>query len=511
MIPQSIRARFILLFIAIVSIVLFAFGYYNYSITKSGLEEELTTQAANATKRLSVSLPGPIWNYEPEFINSNVISEMQAAKFIAGIQVKSKSDVLALYGRDEADHKKIIKAKAPPAKVSSTIEKELIFDDDGDQQNVGTVVMYIDDSFVKAKLRENLIIQVVQGVVLDILIAGLIMIIVSRIVVTPLRNVTDAINDIAGGGGDLTQRLETRSATEVSELAQGFNAFVAKLQEIIRELSHVSVQLLSSSQDSGNIINEQTEGILSQQTKIDMVATATSEMSQSISSVADNANSASESAQDANNKASEGTHVVSQAVNAIQSLADEITAVTHATQQLITEGENIGTVLDVIKSISEQTNLLALNAAIEAARAGEAGRGFAVVADEVRTLAQKTNESTDEIHQSILNLRSCSETVEKGIVNLEHHANSGVEKVTEAGSAIAKILDAVNTITEMNSHIAEASQEQSQVISEINENIVNISVVAEETVERSKETLSKSNEVEGLANQLQAVVGRFKI
>ncbi|WP_163833515.1 methyl-accepting chemotaxis protein [Spartinivicinus ruber] len=509
MIPKSIRARFILLFVAVVSVVLFVFGYYNYSSAKASLEEELNTQAENATKRLSVSLPGPIWNYEPEFINSNVTSEMQAAKFIAGIQVKSKSDVLALFGRDE--ERKVVKAKAAPDNYSSTIEKELIFDDDGDQQNVGTVVMYIDDSFVKAKLKENLIIQIVQGLVLDTLIACLIMVIVSRIVITPLRNVTDAINDIAGGGGDLTQRLETKSATEVSELATGFNAFVAKLQAIIRELSHVSVQLLSSSQDSGNIINEQTEGILSQQTKIDMVATATSEMSQSISSVADNANSASESAQDANNKASEGTHVVNQAVNAIQSLADEITAVTHATQQLITEGENIGTVLDVIKSISEQTNLLALNAAIEAARAGEAGRGFAVVADEVRTLAQKTNESTDEIHQSILNLRSCSETVEKGIVNLEHHANSGVEKVTEAGSAIAKILDAVNTITEMNSHIAEASQEQSQVISEINENIVNIAVVAEETVERSKETLSKSNEVEGLANQVQAVVGRFKI
>lgn len=510
MIPKSIRARFIILFVAIVSIVLFGFGFFNYTTTKSSMETELDTQAKNTMQRLSVSLPGPIWNYEPEFINSNVISEMRAGNFIAGIQVKSKSDVLALFGRDKENENKAVKVKTAPD-TNNFMTRDLIFDGDGDQQNVGTVVLYLDYSVINAQLHKILMTQILQGVVLDVLIAVLIMVIVSRIVITPLRNVTHAINDIAGGGGDLTQRLETRSATEVSELAQGFNAFVVKLQDIIRELSHVSIQLLSSSQDSGNIINEQTDGIVSQQTKIDMVATATSEMSQSISSVADNANSASESAQDANHKASEGTHVVNQAVNAIQSLADEITAVTHATQQLITEGENIGTVLDVIKSISEQTNLLALNAAIEAARAGEAGRGFAVVADEVRTLAQKTNESTDEIHQSILNLRACSETVEKGIVNLEHHANSGVEKVTEAGSAIAKILEAVNAISEMNSHIAEASQEQSQVISEINENIVNISVVAEETVERSKNTLSKSNEVEELANQVQSVVGRFKI
>ncbi|MBU2704513.1 HAMP domain-containing protein [Zooshikella marina] len=506
--PKSIRARLILEFTVVVTIVLALFGYYNYSRTASQLEENLTQQAKATIERLSVSLPGPIWNYEPEFIDKNVLSEMQA-DFVSGISVKSKTEVLALFIKDDAGE--IVKSKALPKGFSDKLSETLLFNDDGELQEVGTVEIFIDDSKVQEILQGVLMRQVIQALILDVLIALLIFFIIMRIVLKPLNQIGTAINDIASGEGDLTQRLDTNSATEISSLAQGFNGFVENLQTIVTELFSLSEKLQSTALESRQIIDETSEGVLNQQTKIDMVATATSEMSQSIGNVANNANAASESASDANHKAEEGNHIVNQAVTVIQSLANEITSVTQATQQLITEGENIGTVLDVIKSISEQTNLLALNAAIEAARAGEAGRGFAVVADEVRTLAQKTNESTDEIHQSILNLRSCSETVEKGIVNLEHHASSGVTKVSDAGEAINKILDAVNTIAEMNSHIAEASQEQSSVISEINENIVNISMVAEETAERAKETGEKSGEVETLANNIRDMMSRFKI
>ncbi|WP_159084304.1 methyl-accepting chemotaxis protein [Dongshaea marina] len=233
-------------------------------------------------------------------------------------------------------------------------------------------------------------------------------------------------------------------------------------------------------------------------------------MSQSIASVADNAGLASQAAQDATDKATNGGELVNHSIAAIESLANEIGLVTQATEQLNVESNNIGTVLDVIKNISDQTNLLALNAAIEAARAGEAGRGFAVVAEEVRNLALKTTQSTEEINNSISTLRSATDLVRSGIQKLEDHASQGSQKVGLAGGALEEILAGIDQINQMNAHIAEASGEQSQVIGEINENIVNISTVAEQTVRNAEETLQKSSGVEELSVELQQMMSKFR-
>ena len=349
------------------------------------------------------------------------------------------------------------------------------------------------------------------GTIAAILIGLSVAFFITRGILTPLQATNNILKDIAEGEGDLTIRVPVDTNDEVGELGTSFNAFVEKLQSIIGEISDASSQMASASKEMTEIVEQTSTGIGQQKQETSMVATAITEMTTTVLEVANNAEGASSAAGKANNEAKEGRQIVYSTVEAITDLATNIEHSASVMEELKKNSANIGAVLDVIKSIAEQTNLLALNAAIEAARAGEQGRGFAVVADEVRTLAQRTQQSTTEIESLIDNLQNGAEQAVKVMTKSREQTDLSVEKAQHAGQSLSSITQSVETILQMNTQIATASEEQSAVSEEIQRNVANIQNIAEETSAGAEQTNNASAELARLGGQLSTLVGQFKI
>jgi methyl-accepting chemotaxis protein len=311
--------------------------------------------------------------------------------------------------------------------------------------------------------------------------------------------------------GDLTLRIEHVGQGDFGILAGHLNAMLDDFQAAIGRITGSATSLAGAADQLSTITEHTTEGVRQQQNEIDHVATAMNEMTATVQEVARNAERAAHAAQEADQSAKSGALVATEAMGGIDALVREVEKSASAIHELEAESENIGMVLDVIKGIAEQTNLLALNAAIEAARAGEQGRGFAVVADEVRTLASRTQKSTQEIQVMIERLQTGASNAVKVMEQARSQGKLGVEQVENAAESLAMIAGAVTTINDMNTQIASAAEEQSAVAEEINRNIVNISHVSTQTADGSEQTAQASIELARLALDLQGLVARFKI
>lgn len=352
------------------------------------------------------------------------------------------------------------------------------------------------------------------GLFIAILAIGLgvfISIFVSRIISKPLQQAVDAMVDIAEGDGDLTKRLYESDTNEVGQIGSAFNKFAVKVHSVVGRVNGATQRLASSAEELSAIISESKRSMDIQQNETDQVVTAMNEMTSTVQQVAGHASEAATAANSADSTATDGQNVVNNTISAIENLSREVNESANVISQLETESEQIGSVLDVIRGIAEQTNLLALNAAIEAARAGEQGRGFAVVADEVRNLASKTQQSTAEINNMIERLQSGARNAVLVMNKSREQATDSVDHAGKAGSALTTITAAVTSIRDMNIQIATAAEEQSQVSEEINRNIVNIRDIVASTAEGTNQTSQASEELAQLAGDLQSLVGEFKI
>ncbi|MUK51319.1 methyl-accepting chemotaxis protein [Aliivibrio fischeri] len=330
-------------------------------------------------------------------------------------------------------------------------------------------------------------------------------------IVKPIRSLESAMSDVASGEGDLSKRISIDSTDELGKLAQAFNQFISKIhgtvQEVIASSNAVRAEMESIKAQTQNV----AQFSMNQQQESEVVAAAVHEMQVTSSTVNENANDAAEASQGATAEAEVTDNILQQTVGSIQSLADEINQAGKVIQTLDTDVANIASILDVIKGIAEQTNLLALNAAIEAARAGEQGRGFAVVADEVRALASKTQDSTGEIQKMIERLQLGAKEAVQAINASNQSGVETIELANQASQSLAQITNAIIVMNDMNTHIATAANQQSQVSEDVNNNVQRITDNSGQMVEMVNQSESACALLSEQCERLDQLVLQFRV
>jgi methyl-accepting chemotaxis protein len=342
------------------------------------------------------------------------------------------------------------------------------------------------------------------------LLALVLSFLVIKAITDPLKKLTDIFSNIEQSS-NLTLRTNINSKDELGIVSRSFDSLLDKFHktledviDIVAKLDNSSVNLANSSATTSNHINNQ-------RLETDMVATAMNEMAMTAQEVAKNAANTASGSEDANKQSLQGQVVVASTVDSINKLSEQINNAASSIDKLSNDSQEIGRVLDVIRGIAEQTNLLALNAAIEAARAGEQGRGFAVVADEVRSLASRTESSTQEIQSMIESLQSGTKDAVSVMQQSSVQVESSVEQANQAGQALTQITESVASINDMAAQIATAAEEQTSVNEEINRNVTNISTISDETATEAEKTNNSSQELATLASTLNQLVSQFKV
>ncbi|WP_437270747.1 methyl-accepting chemotaxis protein [Stutzerimonas balearica] len=354
--------------------------------------------------------------------------------------------------------------------------------------------------------------QLLGAVQLVLLLAGVAVMIytVRRVIIsriTDMRHTMEAMTR----DEDLSRSVTVGAHDEIGAMATAFNRMIGKFRGSLEAVAAVTQQLTDVSGRVSNVAEKTLGAVMEQRSETDMVASAMNEMSATVQEVARNASQTATASTGADNESKAGVRVASEALDGIDTLIQDIEKAAEVVRQLEADSASIDTVVGVIKGIAEQTNLLALNAAIEAARAGEQGRGFAVVADEVRTLASRTQKSTEEIQHMIEQLQQGVGNAVQAMVAAQSRARSGSDCVARAAQSLGAIADEVGTINEMNTQIATAAEQQSAVAEEINRNITTISRIADTTSADATQTSQISEELVQLAAELKRLVGQFRL
>ncbi len=364
---------------------------------------------------------------------------------------------------------------------------------------------------IEESLASMLMTQVTATSVIVTIVSVLLLLLLRKIVVMPLKNMIHLARDLAEGECDLRKRLSVTSGDELGELSHCFNTFVGTTQEMVRKVVTTAASLSKSVADSAYTTGDISQALVQQNTNIDQVATAMTEVAAAVSEVAGNASHAAEFAAKAQAEVGSGAAIVERGMGSINQLAAGIDDVTRVIDGVAAKSHDIGSVVEVIRNIAEQTNLLALNAAIEAARAGEQGRGFAVVADEVRALATRTQHSTLEINQIVQALQASAQEAVLVMRNNREHIDSSVALSQDARGSLRAILEAIQRINDMNIQIAAAVEQQNHVNSDINRNIVNIHDEADKIVTTSSRLVTWGEDLSGLSQNLERMVNQFKV
>ncbi|SQH74411.1 Methyl-accepting chemotaxis protein [Shewanella benthica] len=363
---------------------------------------------------------------------------------------------------------------------------------------------------VFAMLEESAYQILIWSLIISIILISLAALVASSIS-QPIAKVASMLQDIGEGEGDLRQRLPVKGNDELAQLAMGFNSFISKIQASIIEVGETSEQLSQSAKDVANQAQQTLTDSQLQKDQTMMVVTAINEMGATVNEIAGNAALAADTARNADAQSNTGQEVVTRARDTINLLSDDVEQVGEVIESLATHTKSIESILDVIRAVSDQTNLLALNAAIEAARAGEAGRGFAVVADEVRNLASRTATSTNEVQIMIDKLQTEATRAVDAMTQSRARSIEGVAAVDEASQSLTGISEQIGHITDMNIQVAAATEEQSTVVEDINRNVTEINEITQRTSDTAHAAAQASQSLNHLASRLDTLVAGFKV
>jgi methyl-accepting chemotaxis protein len=368
--------------------------------------------------------------------------------------------------------------------------------------------VYVDD--VQAEFQAQALKTIAVGLVIALLMAMLVVVVV-RSITGPLRHAVSAMANIASGDGDLTHSLDTHGNDELSALSRHFNAFTDKLRLVIKQSLDSAGQLDAAARNLGQVSGQAQQHSDQQSQQMELVATAINEVTYGVQDVAKNAEHASSEVHAAEEQALQGQKNIEASLRQINELSATIDQAVAVIQALAQESTQIGSVLEVIRSIAEQTNLLALNAAIEAARAGEQGRGFAVVADEVRLLAQRTQKSTAEIQVMIERLQGNSEAAVKVINDSSKASQLTIEQASQAGASLNLIASGLRNLSGLNASIASATLQQSHVVEDINQNVTQAASLAHNNAMAAQQSSDAGQHLGQLAEQLNRLLGQFRV
>lgn len=484
--------------------------YYALEQDNTLTQQQAQSQALNAIKALRYDKTNYFWinNYQPTMVMHPIKPALDGKDLTNNKDPDGKALFVDMVNIVKRSGEGFIPYKWPKPGKDKPVEKIAFVKGFNQWQWIigsGVYLDSIDEAF--SEQRNLIVISAIIMIIAVILLSYFI----GKSILIPTRLAADMMKDISQGEGDLTRKLNESGNDEISELSRSFNLFALKMRESLvhvaqsaNDVSEHAHTVDDSSRTSHSFIELQNDSST-------QVAAAMEQMTHQIHDVSRNAEAAEQAAKDAAQNASTGKNVVAQTITAIETLSSNIETVSRVTEDLANESHNIGSMLDVIRSISEQTNLLALNAAIEAARAGEHGRGFAVVADEVRTLASRTGQSTDEIQTMITKLQEGAKAAVEAVKSSQALSVSTVEQASSANTSLNEIERLVSIITEMNSQIARATEQQTQAADEVNLRINELSQSTEQSLNNTKQLTDASDNLKQSSEGLSSVVNRFKL
>ncbi|MEL0655382.1 methyl-accepting chemotaxis protein [Pseudoalteromonas issachenkonii] len=484
--------------------------YYALEQDNTLTQQQAQSQALNAIKALRYDKTNYFWinNYQPTMVMHPIKPALEGKDLTNNKDPDGKALFVDMVNIVKKDGEGFIPYKWPKPGKDKPVEKIAFVKGFNQWQWIIGSGVYLDSIDEAFSEQRNLI--VVSAIIMIIAVI-LLSYFIGKSILIPTRLAADMMKDISQGEGDLTRKLNESGNDEISELSRSFNLFALKMRE---SLAHVA-QSANDVSEHAHTVDDSSKTSHSfielQNDSSTQVAAAMEQMTHQIHDVSRNAEAAEQAAKDAAQNASTGKNVVAQTITAIETLSSNIETVSRVTEDLANESHNIGSVLDVIRSISEQTNLLALNAAIEAARAGEHGRGFAVVADEVRTLASRTGQSTDEIQTMITKLQEGAKAAVEAVKSSQALSVSTVEQASSANTSLNEIERLVSIITEMNSQIARATEQQTQAADEVNLRINELSQSTEQSLNNTKQLTDASDNLKQSSEGLSSVVNRFKL
>ncbi|ROM53385.1 methyl-accepting chemotaxis protein [Pseudomonas poae] len=410
--------------------------------------------------------------------------------------------IVALVDKDQQqDAIDLLNSRLAPQGVilNKSLEDLITFN----QSGVETAVDVSAQTYFTARWIVGLII--VSALIITLVLAWLL----TRSITAPLDQALAVARNIAGG--NLSQPITVGGRDEPAQLLEALATMQAQLQGTIRGISESARQLASAAEEMSSVMEQSTRGLQAQNDEIEQAATAVTQMSAAVDEVAGNAVSSAEASKASDEDSKHGHYQISETISSIQNLVDEVLGASNNAESLAVQAQDISKVLEVIRGIAAQTNLLALNAAIEAARAGEAGRGFAVVADEVRSLAQRTQDSTEEIEQMIIGIQQGTQGTVDALNSSAEHASQTLQRANSAGSALEKITAAISQISQRNLVIASAAEQQALVARDVDRSLVNIRDLSTQTAAGATQTSAASQELSRLAVDLNGLVTRFVV